>query len=51
LFNSAAALLVTHVVENFEDGVRYAQEIIDSKKALRKLQDMIEFTNFLTVQN
>ena len=27
IFNSAAALVVTNVVDSFEDGVKYAQEI------------------------
>ena len=45
LLNSAAGLYVAGCVESISDGVRLAEEIIDSGKALKKLEDFIEFTN------
>ncbi len=45
VLNSAAGLYVSGVVESINDGVRLAEEIIDSGKALRQLEKFIEFTN------
>ena len=50
LLNSAAAFMVVNKVNTFQEGIKLAQEIIDSKKALNKLQEMIDFTNFLYLQ-
>ena len=45
VLNSAAGLYVAGVVESINDGVRLAEEIIDSGKALKQLEKFIEFTN------
>lgn len=45
LFNAAAAFIVTGLVENWQEGVGLAAEIIDSGKAYQKLTELIEFTN------
>ena len=45
VLNSAAGLYVAGVVESISDGVRLAEEIIDSGKAFEQLQKFIEFTN------
>jgi len=50
VLNSAAGLYVANKVNNLEEGITYAQEIIDSKKAMKKLEEMVEFTNFLSLQ-
>ncbi|MFH0796738.1 MAG: anthranilate phosphoribosyltransferase [Candidatus Omnitrophota bacterium] len=45
LMNSAAAFLAAGKVKNWKEGVGYAEEVIDSGKALDKLQALIDFTN------
>ena len=45
ILNSAAGLYVAGEVESINDGVKLAEEIIDSGKALKQLEKFIEFTN------
>lgn len=45
VLNSAAALYVGNIAETMEEGIRLAQEIIDGKKAMKKLIEFAEFTN------
>ncbi|HHV28567.1 anthranilate phosphoribosyltransferase [Acetivibrio mesophilus] len=45
VLNSAAALYVGKIASSIEEGIGLAQEIIDSGKALRKLDEFVEFTN------
>ena len=45
LLNSAYGLYAGGVVETIEDGVDLAKEMIDSGKAMQKLEQLIEFTN------
>ncbi len=45
VFNVAAALYVGKAVESIADGVNMAIYLIDSGKALNKLNEIIEFTN------
>lgn len=45
VLNSAAGLYVAGVVESIKGGVKIAEEIIDSGKALKQLEKFIEFTN------
>lgn len=42
LLNAAAAFLVQEKVENLAEGVELAAEIIDSGKAMKKLEELIE---------
>ncbi len=44
LYNAAAALMVADRASDLREGVRIAEEAIDSKKALEKLQEIIRFT-------
>lgn len=45
LLNSAAGLYVSGRVRSLEDGVKLAEDIIDSGKALEQLEKFIEVTN------
>ena len=45
VLNSAAGLYVAGAAESINDGVKLAEEIIDSGKALKQLEKFIEFTN------
>lgn len=45
ILNSAAGLYVADVVESINDGVKLAEEIIDSGKALKQLEKFIDCTN------
>ena len=45
ILNSAAGLYVAGKVDSLEDGVKLAEEIIDSGKALNQLEKFIEVTN------
>ena len=45
LLNSAAGMYVAGKVESLREGVELAAEIIDSGRALKQLEDFIEFTN------
>jgi anthranilate phosphoribosyltransferase len=49
LLNSAAAFMVENKVNNLKDGVEMAAEIIDSGKALKKLEELIECSRSLAV--
>lgn len=51
VLNSAAALYVGKVASSMEEGIGLAEEIIDSRKALRKLNEFIEFTNTILGYN
>ncbi|WP_090003425.1 anthranilate phosphoribosyltransferase [Candidatus Frackibacter sp. WG12] len=44
LLNSAAGLLIADQVDNLEEGVELAAKIIDSGKALEKLEELISYT-------
>lgn len=41
--NAAAAFVVAHLVPNLSDGVRLAQEVIDSGRALKKMEALAAF--------
>ena len=45
LLNSAAGLYVAGEVDSLEEGVKMAEELIDSGRALNQLEKFIEFTN------
>ncbi len=45
LLNSAAVFLASEKVSNLKEGIEMARESIDSKSALKKLQELIRFTN------
>jgi len=45
LMNAAVSLLVAGITENIKEAVQIAEESIDSGKALKKLSQIIEFTN------
>ena len=45
LLNSAAAILVSGKVDDFNTAIEIATESIDSGKALKKLEELKEFTN------
>lgn len=45
LLNAGCALYVTGKAKSITDGVKLAGELIDSGKALNKLNELIEFTN------
>ena len=45
LLNSAAGLYVAGRVDSLEDGIKLAEEVIDSGKALNQLEKFIEVTN------
>jgi anthranilate phosphoribosyltransferase len=45
ILNSAAALYVGKKAESFEEGIIKSREIIESGKAMQKLQEFITFTN------
>ncbi len=49
VFNAAAALIVTGLVSDWFEGKQLAENIIDSKVALNKLKELIEFTNSFEV--
>lgn len=44
LLNSAAAIMAGGLARDFEEGIRLAEESIDSGKALAKLEDLREYT-------
>lgn len=44
ILNSALALVVSENVNDLKEGIKLAQELLDSKKALEKFQQFIEFT-------
>lgn len=45
VLNSAAGLYAAGVAESIGDGVKIAEDMIDSGKALQQLENFIEFTN------
>ncbi|MCX8068974.1 MAG: anthranilate phosphoribosyltransferase, partial [Thermodesulfovibrionales bacterium] len=47
VFNAAAAIYIAGKSDSIKDGVKIAQNAIDSKKALDKLQEIISITNKL----
>lgn len=47
VLNAAAGLLVADVVSDFEQGIKLAQESIDSGKALSRLRALVEVSNSL----
>ena len=49
LLNSAAAFLVENKVDSLQEGVKLAAELIDSGKAMQKLEELIECSNSLAV--
>ncbi|MFW6001047.1 MAG: anthranilate phosphoribosyltransferase [Halanaerobium sp.] len=49
LLNAAAAFMVENKVDNLKDGVKMAAEIIDSGKALKKLEELIECSKSMVV--
>jgi len=48
LLNAAAAFVASKVCDNFSEGIRVAADAIDSGKARRKLEALIEFTQQCT---
>ena len=44
LLNAAAALMVAGKAQSFREGVAIAAETIDSGKAKRKLQELVDWT-------
>ena len=44
VLNTAAALVAAETAPSLKEGVRLAQEAIDSGKALEKLEALIEYT-------
>lgn len=44
VLNSSAALVVSDLAEDLEDGIEKAEKAIDSGKALKKLKDLVEFS-------
>ena len=50
LLNAAGALIVGGKAEGFKEGVKVAGEIIDSGKALRKLEELKEASNSFKVE-
>ncbi len=44
LLNAAAGLLAAEKVVSLQDGLKMAEEVIDSRKAARKLKELVEFT-------
>jgi anthranilate phosphoribosyltransferase len=45
LLNAAAAFIASGLAEDFADGIKIGEECIDSGKARKKLDELIEFTN------
>ena len=48
LINAAAALLAGDKVKAFKEGVKMAEEVIDSGKALAKLEQLVKLSNSFT---
>jgi anthranilate phosphoribosyltransferase len=48
VLNAAAALLAGEKVRDFDQGAAFAQETIDSGKALNKLKKLIDYTQEIT---
>jgi len=45
VMNAAAALVAANKVSDFKEGVRIAEEVIDSGRAYNKLNELIRFSN------
>ncbi|MBW1996110.1 MAG: anthranilate phosphoribosyltransferase, partial [Deltaproteobacteria bacterium] len=43
--NAAAALMAAGVADNFKEGIRLAESSIDEGAAMKKLKDLVEYTN------
>lgn len=48
VLNSAAALYVGKAVDDYKSGIELAEEILDSGKALKKLEDILEYSKGLS---
>lgn len=48
LLNASAAFVASGICDNFSDGIKIAEEAIDSGKARQKLDNLIEFTQQCT---
>ncbi len=48
LLNAAALFVAAEKAKNFTEGIKIAEEIIDSGKALKKLEALIKFSNATT---
>ena len=51
LLNAAAALLTTNIAKDYKDALELAAHSIDSGSAIKKLKDLISFTNKNAGQN
>ena len=47
MLNSAAALVAAVKARDFKEGIKLASDSIDSKRALRKLEELKEITHQL----
>ena len=45
VINAGAALYIADKVSSIKEGVKLAGELIDSKAALKKLEDFVKYTN------
>ncbi len=45
LINTAAALIVDNKARDFQDGIQMVKEVIENKKAKKKLEQIIKFSN------
>jgi len=45
LLNAAAAFTAADAVKDFQEGIEMAKKSLDSSRALKKLEDLIKFTN------
>ena len=45
VINTGAALYIADKVSSIKEGVKLAGELIDSKAALKKLEDFVKYTN------
>lgn len=44
MLNAAAALVIGKIARNLREGVSKAQQSIDSRSAVRKLEELVDFT-------
>jgi len=49
LLNAGAAFYAGKLVDSIQDGVKLAEEVIDSGKAMKKLEEMAEITNTIRI--
>lgn len=45
LLNAGAAFYTANIVESIQEGIKYANEVIDSGKAMQKLDQLVDFSN------